>query len=571
MSDEKEGQAQKKGQKAPVRGEGLVESRPPASARDTSGQNAQNDDAKKVKSSDAMEMVWEDINKAPREDKKVEPPKDEVPKVTQPIKGSNEQPNAQQQEKVADNRQKEQPTEKQGQEKKPVQDNAKAIPPTAGHDAEEPKQVDTVKRDPPRPDDKPKGTDDDTSYQKGSDDETVDLGEKVKNVEESVLDLVNLSKAMRRDYEKKIKSLAETVEHLQLKAEGTRKEVVPADFKTKRVLFPFTAIVGQEKMKKGLILNAINPDIGGILIRGEKGTGKSTAVRGLSEVLPEIEVVEGCRFSCDPKEEEHLCWECADIKARKKLKPDKRPIRIVEVPLNSTEETLVGNLHVETLLEEKKRMYEPGLLANAHRGILYIDEINLLDDFVVDELLDAASTGICIVEREGVSVSHPARILLIGTMNPEEGEVRPQLLDRIALMVQVEGVKDPEQRVEIIKRQKEFSRNPREFRARFLNDQRNLKTKIESARRILPHVGTPVKLLNTIVDICLEFNVDGHRADMMIEKLARANAAYDGRRSVIADDIIESADLVLPHRMRKRAFELKPYSTDRMREMMASS
>ncbi|HPJ31074.1 MAG TPA: ATP-binding protein, partial [Methanothrix sp.] len=238
--------------------------------------------------------------------------------------------------------------------------------------------------------------------------------------------------------------------------------------RSKRLLYPFTAIVGQEKMLRALILNAINPSIGGVLIRGQKGTAKSTAVRGLAEVLPGIEVVVGCRFGCDPGDEEKLCWECAERLAGGVLPTEVRPMRVVDLPVGATEDRVVGSLDMERALRGEGRAFEPGILAEANRGILYVDEINLLDDYVVDALLDAAAMGMNVVEREGVSASHPASFIIVGSMNPEEGELRPQLLDRIALQVEVEGISDVEQRVEIIERRGAFEADPGKFREEFV-------------------------------------------------------------------------------------------------------
>jgi magnesium chelatase subunit I len=338
--------------------------------------------------------------------------------------------------------------------------------------------------------------------------------------------------------------------------------------RTQRVLYPFTAIVGQEAMKKALILNAINPRIGGVLARGQKGTAKSTAVRALTEVLPEIEVVAGCRFNCNPSDPEKLCWECKERYEKGTLRTKMRPIKVVDLPLNATEDRVVGSLDIEKVLTEGLRSFEPGILAEANQGILYVDEINLLDDYVVDVLLDAAAMGICTVERESVSVSHPAEFIIVGTMNPEEGELRPQLLDRIALQAEIKGLKDSEQRTEIIKRIHEFNANPHKFRAKYEEEQRKLRARIVKARQLLPRVTTPSKILDIIAKICIDFNVDGHRADIIIERTARTNAAYEGRTQVTVDDVIEAAELVLPHRMRRRPFEEGEFSSDLLRTLV---
>jgi Mg-chelatase subunit ChlI len=348
------------------------------------------------------------------------------------------------------------------------------------------------------------------------------------------------------------------------------KQVMKAriETKTQRVLYPFTGIVGQEKMKRALILNAIYPSIGGVLIRGQKGTAKSTAVRGLAEILPEIEVVSGCRYSCDPHNEEKLCWECQIRKKERTITPEKRSMRVVDLPVGATEDRVVGSLDIEKAVTEGIRAYEPGILADANRGILYVDEINLLDDFVVDALLDSAAMGINTVEREGVSVSHPANFIIVGSMNPEEGELRPQLLDRIALQVEVEGIQDLEQRVEIIEQTNRFNKNPEAFRKEFESEQDRLHSRIVKAQQILPRVITTRDNLHTIAEICIEFNVDGHRADIMIERTARTNAAFEGRDRVTNEDIVEAAEMVLPHRMRKRPFEEEEFSVEHLRRLV---
>ncbi|MDI6708394.1 MAG: DUF835 domain-containing protein [Candidatus Thermoplasmatota archaeon] len=338
--------------------------------------------------------------------------------------------------------------------------------------------------------------------------------------------------------------------------------------KTKRVLFPFTAIVGQETMKRALLLNAINPQIGGVLIQGERGTAKSIAVRGLAELLPEIEVVKGCRFSCDPNVPEALCWECKErIGKGEKLEVEKRKVKVVDLPLNATEDRVVGSLDVEKVLKEGLKAFEEGLMAEANRGILYIDEINLLDDYLVDILLDAAAMGVCSVEREGISVSYPAKFILVGSMNPEEGKLRPQLLDRLALSVEVKGVPDTEARVEIIRRQKEFTKSAEKFRSAFEKSQNELKERIRKAQELLPQVKTSEKLLEGISRLCVEFKVDGHRPDIMIQRAAETNAAFEGRTEVTKEDIIKATEMVFPHRMRKGPFEEGKFNVQLLRKI----
>lgn len=357
-------------------------------------------------------------------------------------------------------------------------------------------------------------------------------------------------------------------EEKQLAKEGLQEKL---ETRTRRTLYPFTAIVGQEQMKRALILNAINPNIGGVLIRGQKGTAKSTAVRGLAEVLPEIEVVSGCRFSCDPNDPDTFCWECRERYQKRDLRVDKRPMRVVDLPVGATEDRVVGSLDIEKAVTEGLKAFEPGILADANRGILYVDEINLLDDYVVDALLDAAAMGVNTVEREGVSLSHPSSFIIVGSMNPEEGELRPQLLDRIALQVEVTGIPDLEQRVEVVRRGNRFKENPTKFREEYANEQENLRQRIIRAKQILPRVTTPAETLRTISRICIEFNTDGHRADIMIERTARTNAAYEARERVTDEDVIEAAEMVLPHRMRKRPFEEEEFSADHLRTIVKGS
>jgi magnesium chelatase subunit I len=338
--------------------------------------------------------------------------------------------------------------------------------------------------------------------------------------------------------------------------------------KTERVLYPIAAIVGQEKMLRALILNTINPSIGGVLIRGQKGTAKSTAVRGLAEILPETEMVEGCKFNCDPSDPEKFCWECLEKKRKGTMHIGRRQMRVVDLPVGATEDRVVGSLDIEKAVRQGVQAFDPGILAQANRGILYVDEINLLDDFVVDALLDAAAMGVNTVEREGVSVSHPANFIIVGSMNPEEGELRPQLLDRIALQVEVTGIYDVEQRIEIVERRNRFNDDPKQFIREFEAEQEKLRSKIVKAMQMLPRVTTTRDNLRTIAEICIAFNVDGHRADIMIERAARTNAAYEGRERITNDDIIEASEMVLPHRMRKKPFEEEEFSVDQLRAVV---
>lgn len=316
-----------------------------------------------------------------------------------------------------------------------------------------------------------------------------------------------------------------------------------------RIVYPFTAIVAQEKMKKGLIWNAVNPSIGGILIRGEKGTAKSTAVRALADVLPHIKVVEGCTFNCNPDEELKLCDRCKEkFENGQKIKVVHKKVSVVDLPIAATEDKVVGTLDLEYAIKNGKCKFEPGILAKANRGIVYIDEVNLLDDHIVDVMLDSASMGINVVERESVSYSHPAEFILVGTMNPEEGDLRPQLMDRFGLCVEVEGVDEPEERVKIIKRREEFDKNPVEFKNKWCFEEKKLREKIERAREILPKVNISENMLELIADLCIKAFVSGHRADIVMEAAARTVAALNGRYEVVKEDVYETAELVLFHR-----------------------
>ncbi|WP_373889715.1 ATP-binding protein [Paludicola sp. MB14-C6] len=317
-------------------------------------------------------------------------------------------------------------------------------------------------------------------------------------------------------------------------------------------IFPFCAIVGQEDMKKALLLNIINPKIGGVLIRGEKGTAKSTAVRALAEVLPLREQVENCKFSCDPNDERNWCSDC-------KINNDKTVIKlkmkVVNLPVSATEDRVVGTLDIEYALKHGEKKFEPGILAMANRNILYVDEINLLDDHVVDVLLDAAAMGVNSIEREGVSYSHPSNFILVGTMNPEEGDLRPQLIDRFGLVVDVYGESDKKSRVEVIKQRLAFEDSPTDFIQYYEKQQILLGEKIKSAKAKLKSVTYSDKCLELAADICIQMGVDGHRADITLIKTAVTHAAYQGRTCVTKEDMYVAAKLALPHRMRRKPFE----------------
>ena len=323
-----------------------------------------------------------------------------------------------------------------------------------------------------------------------------------------------------------------------------------------RTTYPFTAIVGQERMKRALILNAINPQIGGVLIRGERGTAKSTAARALAALIPEIEVVTGCRFGCNPNRPDLFCDECRDRMAVEGTLPStSRLTSFVDLPVSATEDRVVGTLDIEKAIQKGERHFEPGILAAANRGVLYVDEVNLLDDHVVDLLLDSAAMGVNVVEREGISFQHPAQFVLVGSMNPEEGDLRPQLLDRFAHSVDVIGLTDAKQRVEILRRRIFFEQDTEGFVDAFESAEQELSERIESARERYSLVKYTDKDLYTIAALTASFKVDGHRADIVILRTARAQAAYDGRLQINDKDILLAAELALPHRMKKQPFQ----------------
>jgi len=331
------------------------------------------------------------------------------------------------------------------------------------------------------------------------------------------------------------------------------------------VVYPFSAIVGQEKMKKALLLNAINPKIGGVLLRGEKGTAKSIAVRALTHLLPQIKVVADCPFHCNPHSENNLCDTCRDRIAKgEKLEISIRQIPLVELPIGATEDRVVGTIDIERAIKTGERHFEPGLLAAANRGILYIDEVNLLDDHLVDILLDAAAMGVNYVEREGISFSHPAQFILVGTMNPEEGELRPQLLDRFGLAVDIKGIPEQEARKEVVKRRIAFEKDPLSFITAWEGEQKRVRKQIEEAKKLLPKVHLGEEMLKLITQICIDFAVDGHRADIVMHKTAATLAAYDGRIEVNKIDVKEAAELALLHRRRRQPFEKPQLNQDQL-------
>ncbi len=335
-----------------------------------------------------------------------------------------------------------------------------------------------------------------------------------------------------------------------------------------RQIFPFSALVGQEKLKTGLLLNAVDPAIGGILVSGQKGTGKSTAVRALARVLPQIMVVKDCPYNCAPDEVDNLCSSCADsYRSGRTFETEMRPMPLVELPLSATEDRVVGTLHIEQVLKTGTRRFEPGLLASANRGILYVDEVNLLDDHLVDMLLDAAASGVNNVERESISYFHPSRFMLIGTMNPEEGELRPQFLDRFGLSLSVCGVENPLQRRLIVDRRIEFDTNPQRFIDGYEEDETLLSDQIGAARSALQSVEIPGDMVEMAVALSTEVRAQGHRAEIAIIKAARALAAFLERAVVGPEDVIEAARFVLPHRITTLSFATGAQVEEKLEEI----
>ncbi|RLI42428.1 magnesium chelatase, partial [Candidatus Bathyarchaeota archaeon] len=323
----------------------------------------------------------------------------------------------------------------------------------------------------------------------------------------------------------------------------------------KRLVFPFSAIVGLDKLKLAILINAINPRIGGLLIRGPKGSGKSTVVRALADILPKIKVVKDCPFNCNPYDPSNMCQKCSErYKKGEKLPVEEREMAVVDLPLGATEDRVVGSLDVEKAIKHGIEALEPGILAEANQNILYVDEVNLLPDHIADDLLDAAAMGWNIVEREGISVSHPSRFIFIGTMNPEEGELRPQLLDRFPLSVTVERITSVKDRMEIVKRNIEFEADPEAFYKKYKPLQEELRKRIVQARKILEEVTIPESLLEAICKTCSDLKVDGLRPDIVIAKAASTLAAFENRKEVTPQDVSVAAELALSHRTREGGF-----------------
>jgi magnesium chelatase subunit D len=332
--------------------------------------------------------------------------------------------------------------------------------------------------------------------------------------------------------------------------------------------YPFSAVVGLDDLRLALLLTAVSPAVGGVLVRGEKGTAKSTVVRALATLLPEVDVVRGCRFACDPAAPDR---ECPDGPHETGAPHGHRPALLVELPVGATEDRVVGTLDIQRALADGVKAYEPGLLAAAHRGALYVDEVNLLPDHLVDLLLDAAAMGRAHVERDGVSVKHAARFLLVGTMNPEEGEPRPQLVDRFGLVVTVAAPREASQRAEVVRRRLAYEADAVAFTARFASDEASLAARIAIARAAVPAVTLPDRELGRIARICLAYGVDGMRADIVVARCAVALAAWHGRDRVTADDIRDAARLALPHRRRRDPLDPPGTDEQRLEEALAQA
>lgn len=318
-----------------------------------------------------------------------------------------------------------------------------------------------------------------------------------------------------------------------------------------RPVYPFTAIVGQDEMKLALLISAVDPGVGGVLIFGDRGTGKSTAVRALAALLPPMRVVAGCRYHCDPGANGSSCAECQARSDRDRGKSRLVPVPVVDLPLGATEDRVVGALDLERALARGEKAFEPGLLAQAHRGFLYIDEVNLLEDHIVDLLLDVAASGENVVEREGLSIRHPARFVLIGTGNPEEGELRPQLLDRFGLSVEVRTPPDLELRVEVVRRRESFEADPAAFMAAWKKSDDRQRNAIVAARKSLPAVAVSDSARLRAAKLCMEVGTDGLRGELTLIRAARALAALERAKSVQDTHLRRAAPLALRHRLRR--------------------
>lgn len=320
---------------------------------------------------------------------------------------------------------------------------------------------------------------------------------------------------------------------------------------TKRPAFPFSAIVAQDEMKLALIVAAVDPAVGGVLVFGDRGTGKSTAVRALAALLPPMAAVIGCRYSCDPADPDALCAECRERSAHGTLKSRSMPVPVVDMPLGVTEDRVVGALDLERALSQGVKAFEPGLLAQANRGFLYIDEVNLLEDHLVDLLIDVAASGENVVEREGLSVRHPARFVLIGSGNPEEGELRPQLLDRFGLSVEVKTPTELAERVEVVRRRDEFERDRAAFVAKWKRRDDQLRRSIVAARKRVAQIEVPDAVLESAARLCMHLGTDGIRGELTLIRAARAVASYDQADEVGVEHVRRVAPSALRHRLRR--------------------
>ncbi len=329
--------------------------------------------------------------------------------------------------------------------------------------------------------------------------------------------------------------------------------------------YPFTAIVGQADLKLALLLCVIDPSIGGVMVMGHRGTAKSTAVRALAAMLPPIKAVANCPYGCAPERPAGLCDRCTRSSKRKsaesepqaptRLRATTMPVPVVDLPLGATEDRVCGTLDIERALTQGVQAFAPGLLARANRGFLYIDEVNLLEDHLVDVLLDVAASGVNVVEREGVSIRHPARFVLVGSGNPEEGDLRPQLLDRFGLHARIVTITDVDERVEIVKRRRAFDNDPHAFAAAWEKEQARLQRKIKSAQKRLPEVELPDPVLHKIAELCVNLEVDGHRGELTISRAATALTAFEGHKAVGEDEVRRVTLLALRHRLRKDPLE----------------
>jgi len=331
---------------------------------------------------------------------------------------------------------------------------------------------------------------------------------------------------------------------------------------SKQSVFPFSAIAGQTEMKTALLLNVVDPGIGGVLIKGEKGTAKSTAVRALAQVLPETEHVKGCAYRCDPRPGKGKCPNCSESK---EYESERAPMRVVELPLSATEDRIAGTLDIEHVLKTGKKKFEPGVLAQANGNLLYVDEVNLLEDHIVDLLLDTAAMGVNYVEREGISFEHPSKFILVGSMNPEEGDIRPQLLDRFGLCVEIKGEKDLPIRMEIVARRLAFDADPERFTKAYEKETQEIKDRIMRAREILSGASVDKELIAAASRVSWQFKMEGHRADITMVRAAMANAALNGIEKADIADIAAVAPMVLSHRIKRRPFEESALDVEELR------